>query len=227
MIHLLITNGPQHRDFILDRTIEICENYFDSIRIFQNGGNPNSEKVDECVISRTKDFTDFITCQDILKDGIPEGDWIFALDSDERPTQEILSSLDELQKSDYNTISFPFKHHSITNEGKMFSVCGNVNGFRSARMFKVIPGLHSTVAWSAHFGYAQATSNLLQDNLLQHDGFINHFKHHFATLLSTLSFGLSLPDSIGVTPEMEEYSIDKIYAVQIVCTTKLNKQLIA
>lgn len=27
--------------------------------------------------------------------------------------------------------------------------------------------------------------------------------------------------------EMEEYSIDKIYAVQIVCTTKLNKQLIA
>lgn len=27
--------------------------------------------------------------------------------------------------------------------------------------------------------------------------------------------------------EMEEYSIDKIYAIQIVCTTKLNKQLIA
>jgi len=202
MLHLLITNGPQHRDFILDKTIEICRPFFDSIRIYQNGGYSNSEIINGVTIGGSPTFKDFIYCQNFLKEGIPDGDWIFALDSDERPSMDLLLSLEGYMSTDTNTVSVPFKHHSFDNNGAIISTYGEVDTFRPSRMFKILPGLQSMVAGSAHFGYQQ-----VQTNELQSPHFINHYKHEFATYLSTLSFGVSLPDSIGVTPSMPEFAV--------------------
>lgn len=209
MLHLLITNGPQHRDFILERTIQICKPYFTSIRILQNGGYSGNQLIRQHTIYQTQEFIDFISCQNILKDGIPEGDWIFALDSDERPQQGLLDSLKNCRKSffenreeEYNTVAFSFRHHSISNEGEVIAVSGEMYEFMPARLFRVEPGLTSTVGNSTHFGYLQKETKLHRSQ-----NFINHYKHYFSILLSSLSFGLSFPDSIGIQPDMWEYEV--------------------
>lgn len=202
MLHLAITNGPQHRDFILETTLQICTPYFDSIRIFQNGGHAHGFLINKYTIEKSHTFKDFLYCQNVLKEGVNEGDWIFALDSDERPSPALLKMLAEYTSGLHNTVTFPFKHHAFANDGKIISVCGEINGFRSARMFRVAPDLEATVAWSAHFGYRHKSP---LEYYSPH--FINHYKHEFATYLSSLTFGVSLPDSIGVTPDMPEFSL--------------------
>ena len=206
MIHLLIMNGPEQRNFILERTIQICKPYFDSIRILQNGGSSNSGIVNEYTIRWSNEFVGYTEGLDILKEGIPNGDWIFLLDSDERPQQSLLNFIRDVNSGQFlthaNTISFPFRHHSITDEGKIYGICGHETGFVCNRMFKIEDGLKSGVHASAHFGF-------IQDNPLvfQTTHFINHFKHDFAYKFSSLSYGLAYPDSISITPEMWEYEV--------------------
>ncbi len=206
MIHLLITNGPQHRDFILERTLQLCEPYFDSIRIIQNGGFSNSLLIKKYTILKSEEFLKFEDCLDILKDGIPEGDWVFVLDSDETPQQELLDWIKDSENrgvGNANMICFPFRHHSISNDGEIYNLIGGeVEGFKCFRMFRVEEGLYSSVYLSIHFGLKQKNE---RQYVCEHR--INHYKHDFSLILSSLAFGLAHPDSIGVTEDMWEFSI--------------------
>ncbi len=202
MIHLLIINGPEERILTLERSIDICKPYFDSIRIVQNGGICKSELIKKYTVYSSFDFIPFVDCLDILKSGIRENDWVFVLDSDETPDFSLLSSLEELQKIDCNVIAFPFKHHSINNSGDIYTTFGGTDIFTAPRMHKIEAGIFSAVSRSIHFGYIQKTPKMLTSK-----NFINHFKHDIAIVLSNIVAGLSHPDSIGVEESMCEFDI--------------------
>ena len=109
-MHMAVTCGRENRHYYLDRTVRVTRDYVDTIHIIDTGSTDKTEtlsdydKVNHVRINNWKNDFDQLT--NILIDQIPNGEWFLYLDSDEIPTQALLSnmhnSIDTLERHQKN-----------------------------------------------------------------------------------------------------------------------------
>lgn len=198
--HLLMVNGPEQRDFIIEQTIDRCTPYFDCIKIVQNGLSniEPSDKIKSYIISSSKTFKPFYHACQTLLDSVCIGDWFLYIDSDECPNLELLIHIHNKQFADCNTYQVPFYHHCISN-GEVTSVIDG-SYFTPARFFKKEKSTVPSVYMDLHFGFISDNMNVFKNDSYR----INHYKDYLATGLSTVSHYLSFPESIGVQKDIDE-----------------------
>lgn len=199
--HLLIMNGPEMRDAIIEMAIRVSEPVFDSIKIIQNGfveghHNPIIEKY---VDWSFPNFIGYIAAYEILLLGIEEGDHFLILDSDEVPSPELLAFIKARNfDPNYNTWGMQFMHHQHYNDGIQDYITDSRETFCPARFFRYERGLQAKTWLGAHQAYQHKENKYVGTNL-----HINHIKHDFSILLSAFAHGVNSPESVGISKGLE------------------------
>lgn len=124
---LSILYGIDDRYEMVKRTILVCEPYFDKIHIVNSGViefedklKSISNKIEIRTIENYHGDKEF--CWRAHFYGLDQGDWVLWLDSDERPTQDLLDDIDniikECESSKKTNVRFlSYTHH--LNDGKL------------------------------------------------------------------------------------------------------------
>lgn len=181
-VHIIMVNGPEQRNSMVERTIDICRPYVDDIHILQNGtSGKSSDKILQYTKYTSDEFIPFIDIFNVALEYIPENDWFLRLDSDECPNLQLLQFLKyEMNKLEiYNMMQILFKGHNISNDKYTY----NQGYFETCRLFKKIPTIRTESAYTVHIGYNNHHPVIWRETRLK----INHFKHDYAVLLSTVS----------------------------------------
>jgi hypothetical protein len=101
-LHLRILYGADDRLQIVKDTVNVCCDYFDTVKIVNSGPKELSTSLRKFVNKKVQIedlnyfFGDLDAARRSLYHDIPCGDWFMWLDSDERPTQDLLENLNEL-----------------------------------------------------------------------------------------------------------------------------------
>ena len=124
---LSILYGIDDRYEMVKRTILVCEPYFDKIHIVNSGViefedklKSISNKIEIRTIENYHGDKEF--CWRAHFYGLDQGDWVLWLDSDERPTQDLLDDIDniikECESSKKTNVRFLSCTHYL-NDGKL------------------------------------------------------------------------------------------------------------
>lgn len=198
--HLLIMNGPERRDRILEKTIQVSEPIFDVINIVQNGyveGHVNPI-IDKYITHRFKKFIGYVAAYEILIEDMDDGDYFLILDSDEIPSTELLDFIKKREFGIYDTFHIQFMHHQFHNDGTLAYIVDSGTSFAPHRFFMYRPTLQAKTHDGAHQMYHHANPIATMTNL-----HINHIKHDFALLLSHFAHGVNSPESVEIRSGME------------------------
>jgi hypothetical protein len=198
MTHLLIMNGPEGRDFMVEKAIKVSTPYVDSIAILQNGyieghSNPN---IDRYVRHKTK-FIGFEDAYNMLLSWIPKNEHFLILDSDEVPAGDLLRFCYSGEYGDFNIFGLQTYHHSVTNDGKIYSIINSGEGYCPTRFFKHVDTMRAKTFFGTHQSFV--CDEVRHCPTSNH---FNHVKHDFACWLSSFAHGIALPRAYSVTEDM-------------------------
>lgn len=203
--HLRILYGADRRTEIVKNTIEICKNYFDTIRVLNTGPKEFESYFTDLPKNTSIEtseafFGDLeMTRWNFLHD-VDINDWVLYLDADERPSQLILHNLDfiifDCEKHGYLKCRFPWVEHQAENPG-VINHYHNVikttyptnrkewtgpkgSGVYAKDIFvKKVEDIHPITNFGGHGGYCSTVEYTVEkDNYFSH--FVNHYKSQLA-----------------------------------------------
>jgi len=207
--YLLILNGPEKRDFTVERAINVSIPAFDEIRVLQNGylENHSNPLIEKYTTHSFSDSIDMVKAHELLVEDLQDGDYFLALDSDECPDPELLNFIKRKEFDPrYTHYGIQYKHHQIDNNGLFTYVVDSKEAFRAVRFHRYEDSMVVKTYFGSHTTYSHDdSSKYLPSNL-----HINHFKHDFAMLLSTIAHVITYPESNGITGGLEHDTIVKI-----------------
>lgn len=126
-IHLRILYGADDRFQIVKQTIDVCKDYFDTIKIVNSGPIELERKFNDLPNNTSIEtlnyfFGDLESARNALIHDVDLGDYILWLDADERPSQSLLDNLDKiifkLEKTGIYSGRFPGWNHLWDDNGK-------------------------------------------------------------------------------------------------------------
>ncbi len=129
-IHLRILYGADDRYQIARNTIDVCDGYFDTMKLVNSGPPELSNKFRWLPKNTFFEnlpcfFGDLESARNAFLHDVDVGDYVLWLDADERPTQYLLDNLDritwELDKSKIYAGRFPGWNHLWADDGKQLT----------------------------------------------------------------------------------------------------------
>lgn len=125
--HLRILYGADDRFQIVRQTIDVCKDYFSSIKIINSGPLELEKKFVDLPNNTTIEtlnffFGDLESARNALLYDVDVGDYVLWLDADERPSQHLLNNLDkivfELESTGIRSGRFPGWNHLWHDDGR-------------------------------------------------------------------------------------------------------------
>ena len=98
-MNITITCGRENRHYYLDRIVRITRDHVDAIHIIDTGSTDKTEtlsdydKVNYVRVNNWKN--DFDQLMSVMIEQVPNGEWLLHLDSDEIPTQALVSNMND------------------------------------------------------------------------------------------------------------------------------------
>ena len=202
--HLLLLNGPEKRDFIVEKCLKVCVPHFDAVAIVQSGKIPNHTNpiIERFTIHSTDDFIPFIEAYNILASTVAIGDRFLVLDSDEIPTKKLIEFVTSGDWAEANMLAVSYFHHHTSNDGDVYHITDSKDEFAPYRGFIKEDGLYAKTYEGGHQMFFNK-----EQRPIRAIGHINHMKHDFALLTSFLAYTLSIPKS-------QPISIDDIAMIE-------------
>lgn len=194
--HLLIMNGPERRDFIIEKTLDRAEPVFSSISIYQNGWvKDQNPRIAKYIVNDDWGFISFADAYMAMLELVPIGDCFLVLDSDEIPDNKLMDFIKIGEYDDsYNMWGIQYMHHSIGLDYIVHTVLDSRESFCIPRLQRN----DGTISVETYFGTHQAFVHTT-NRVLHTDMHIIHIKHDFAVKLSSFAHAMALPESYGIT----------------------------
>jgi hypothetical protein len=155
-LHLRILYGADDRFQIVKNTIDVCYNYFDTIRIVNSGPPELAQQFKTLPPNTTIEtlnffFGDLESARNSFLYDVNINDYVMWLDADERPTQFLLDNIyniiDEIERRKIWGVVFPGTNHLWEDSGKCLHEEWNFND----RMKFPFDAEDCGVKWSTFF----------------------------------------------------------------------------
>lgn len=182
--YLCILNGPECRDKITEKAINVSKNYIDNIFVFQNGiSRPPSELIRKHTVYSSYNFIDYKILFNLILDYVSRESWFLHIDSDEIPNLNLLKFIKEKVNNipPHNMLQLGFMSHDII----LNKVYTEDVGFEVCRLYKNTDMLQSVTCSKTHPGFINNQHLIYRDVNLNLQ--INHFKSQESVYLSSLS----------------------------------------
>lgn len=125
--HLRILYGADDRFQMVTQTLDVCKDYFDTIRVVNSGPAELAKqfkKIPQNASIETLNFFfgDLESARNAFLYDVDIGDYVLWLDADERPTQHLLNNIDriihELEETKFYSARLPSWNHIWDDDGK-------------------------------------------------------------------------------------------------------------
>lgn len=233
--HLRILFGCDDRFEITKKTVELCQEYFDTTTVLNSGPVEFLDKLKNNLYCNVIQFNKFIELESTrraLLDNIPINDWVLWLDADERPSKEFLQNIDYLieiaEKENKNSIAMIWQEHCdgivchVTKPLPGLNELKNTSGpyFMSARLMKVEGNIFFNTNFGAHeicrninerilrvpYIIHHFKSNIQYSQSILYSGYFNPFVHVNISDLNTLKTCMNLPEFLKLRELQKKYN---------------------